>query len=442
MTDKSIVSASSAMPNSSLETGQSNCSPPQSCDVIVIGAGPSGLATATALKSHGVESVIVLDREAQAGGIPRHCGHPPFGMREFKRILTGPQYAAHLVDKARRKGVEIYLNCTVVALHEGGKLTLSTHTGVMQITARKVVLCTGVRETPRAPRLVSGQRPLGVSTTGALQSMVYLKGKRPFKRPVIVGSELVAFSALMTCKKANIKPVAMIEQTSQTSAYGFCDLLPKLMGVALYKDCQLLSIEGSERVRAVNVISGDGKTQKIECDGVLFTGQFTAESSLVRMSHITLDEHTGLPVVDQFGQCSDDAYFAAGNVLHPVETAGWCWREGVAMAANIAASLQQSDDQKEQHRSTLKVLLNSEKISYVTPQRLTQQQSLSSTGYFQLRFAEPVYGLLSITQEGKTLWSKKAAFLPHRRILIPFKALQKQLDFEQVKSLDIHFTEH
>ena len=430
------------MPKSSVESDQLKSSPPQSCDVIVIGAGPSGLATATALKSHGVKSVIVLDREAQAGGIPRHCGHPPFGMREFKRILTGPQYAAHLVDKAYREGVEIYLNCTVVALHEGGKLTLSTDAGVMQITARKVVLCTGVRETPRAPRLVSGQRPLGVSTTGALQSMVYLKGKRPFKRPVILGSELVAFSALLTCKKANIKPVAMIEPTSKTSAYGLCDLLPKLMGVVLHKDCQLLSIEGSERVRAVNIVTNDGKTQRIECDGVLFSGQFTAEASLVRMSHITLDEHTWLPVVDQFGQCSDDAYFAAGNILHPVETAGWCWREGVTMAANIAASLLQSADQKERHRNTLKVLVVSEIISYVTPQRLTQQQTLSTTGSFQLRFAKPAYGMLSIKQNGKTLWSKKAAFLPHRRILIPFKALQKQLDFDQAKSLDIHFTEH
>lgn len=65
-------------------------------EVLVIGAGPAGLAAATRLKSLGVRNVIVVDREQQAGGIPRHCGHPPFGMREFGRVLTGPVYARRL----------------------------------------------------------------------------------------------------------------------------------------------------------------------------------------------------------------------------------------------------------------------------------------------------------------------------------------------------------
>ena len=414
--------------------------PPQYCDVIVIGAGPAGLSTATALKDSGVGAVIVLDREDQAGGIPRHCGHPPFGMREFKRILTGPQYAAYLTKRAKAKGVEIYLNCSVVALHPAGQLTLSTTLGGMQISAKRVVICTGVREIPRAARLVSGQRPLGISTTGALQSMVYLKGKRPFKRPVIVGTELVAFSSLLTCRKANIKPVAMIEQGAKTSAYAVCDLLPKIMGVKLYKNCQLLSIEGSQRVSGVNIMKADGKTQRVDCDGVLFSGQFTAEASLIRMSHLALDEHTGLPVVDQFGQCSDDHYYAVGNLLHPVETAGWCWQEGQSVAANIAQSLSKlQDDKDEQQR--LAVTLCNDKISYVTPQRFAKMDFENASGNFQLRFIKPAKGILTLEQKGAVLWSKRGYYLPHRRILIPFQSIDKKVDFEQNQALEIHFTE-
>ena len=74
-------------------------------------------------------------------------------------------------------------------------------------------------------------------------------------------------------------------------------------------------------------------------DGVILTGEFTPESALLRMGHIEVDPATGGPVVDQYGRCSDPVYFAAGNLLRPVETAGWSWREGRAVAAVLAADL-------------------------------------------------------------------------------------------------------
>ena len=94
----------------------------RSTDVIGIGAGPAGLAAATQLKALGVPNVIVVDREQQAGGVPRHCGHPPFGMREFGRVLTGPVYARRLVERAQHAGVELRLGCSVVAIDLAGRL--------------------------------------------------------------------------------------------------------------------------------------------------------------------------------------------------------------------------------------------------------------------------------------------------------------------------------
>ena len=149
--------------------------PPERCNVVVVGGGPAGLAAATELARLRVADVVVLEREPRAGGIPTHCGHRAFGMREFQRCYNGPRYAECLVARARNAGVRLHTNTTVVSAGEGGHLTLATTDGVSQLVANKVVLSTGARETPRAARLVSGQRPLGIVTTGALQSMVYLK---------------------------------------------------------------------------------------------------------------------------------------------------------------------------------------------------------------------------------------------------------------------------
>ena len=187
-------------------------------NVAIIGGGPAGLSAAIELKKRGVSRVAVLDREPHAGGIPRHCGHLAFGMREFKRILTGPDYARRLVQAAQDAGAEIYTVVTVAEARPGGELLIITERGTGKISADRIIYATGVRETPRSARLISGNRPQGIMNTGALQSMVYLKNRKPFNCPVIIGTELVSFSAIMTCRHARIRPVAMIEEAPQVTA--------------------------------------------------------------------------------------------------------------------------------------------------------------------------------------------------------------------------------
>ncbi|MGH9113663.1 MAG: FAD-dependent oxidoreductase, partial [Acidimicrobiales bacterium] len=68
-------------------------------DALVVGGGPAGLAAATALARGGVRAIVV-DREPELGGIPRHTDHVEFGMREFHRVLRGPAYARAWVGRA------------------------------------------------------------------------------------------------------------------------------------------------------------------------------------------------------------------------------------------------------------------------------------------------------------------------------------------------------
>ncbi|MEI4487802.1 FAD-dependent oxidoreductase [Frigidibacter sp. MR17.14] len=305
--------------------------------IAIIGAGPAGLAAATELARRG-QDVTVLDREAEAGGIPRHCGHRPFGMREFGRVLTGPAYAARLVARARAAGVTIRCQTTVTALLPGATLTLSTPDGIETLQADRVLIATGVRETSRATRLIGGTKPGGVISTGALQGLVHLSGAVPFRRPVILGTEMVAFSALLTCHHAGIRPVAMIEPSSAVTARWPAAVLPRLMGVPLRLDRRIAAISGGRHVTGVT-LTGGGQEEEIACDGVIVTGGFRPESALIATSHLEADPRTGAPIIDQYGRCSDPAYFATGNLLHPVETAGWCWAEGRRAAQSLLASL-------------------------------------------------------------------------------------------------------
>ena len=205
--------------------------------------------------------------------------------------------------------------------------------------------------------MVSGDRALGILNTGALQALVYLKGKIPFKRPVIIGTEIVSFSALLTCRKAGIKPIAMIEEKNKPSVRWPIPYSRHLFSSKLFLGCKINKIIGSHRIEAVEIIDNNGKISTLECDGVLFTGMFTPESSLLQMSHLAIDENFS-PTVNASGQCSDPAYYAAGNLIQldnedgrnklfyakgnapqAVNISGLCWEHGHDIANNIIKSL-------------------------------------------------------------------------------------------------------
>jgi thioredoxin reductase len=176
-------------------------------NVIIIGAGPAGLATAICLRDLGVRDVVVLEREAEAGGTPRHCGHFGFGWESHRRLTTGPKFAQQLVAAA--KGIDIRNASTVLEFTMHKTLRVHSAEGISDMSANRVLLATGTRESSRAARLIGGNRLSGVMNTGALQQFVYLKNEKPFSKPVIIGNEWVTFSALMTCKHAGIKPVGI-----------------------------------------------------------------------------------------------------------------------------------------------------------------------------------------------------------------------------------------
>src|SRR5581483_4695312 len=169
----------------------------ETADVAVVGAGPAGLAAAVQLRRAGAGRVVVLDREAEPGGIPRHAKHQGFGIRDLHRVMSGPRYAARIAEAAIDAGAELRTEAQVTGW-AGGALEVTAPRGRSRLDARAVVLATGCRERPRPARLVPGSRPQGVMTTSMLQQLVYLRGESPGRRAVVVGAEHVSFSALLT----------------------------------------------------------------------------------------------------------------------------------------------------------------------------------------------------------------------------------------------------
>src|SRR5260370_39878763 len=98
-------------------------------DVLIVGAGPAGLAAAIELRRLGTGRVLVADRERHAGGVPRHSAHTGYGLRDLRRIMSGPGYARHYAEAAAKAGAEIRTGTTVTGWPEPRTATLTSARG-------------------------------------------------------------------------------------------------------------------------------------------------------------------------------------------------------------------------------------------------------------------------------------------------------------------------
>ena len=399
-------------------------------DVIIIGGGPAGLSAASILFRSGVSNLVVVEREQQPGGIPRHTLHPGFGFSQFGWPYFGPAYVNRLLRECQN--VEIRTGTTVTRLDPGGTIEIADQSGLKILHARAVLITTGIRESPVTTQLVTTDRPWGTYTTGAIQQFLHLAHHKPCQRPVIVGSEWVSFSAVVTLIRQGIKPVAVLEENPVVTASPWGERFTKYMlRVPVVKHAQLTRIFGKESIEGIEFFQM-GQNRVMECDSVIFTGQFIPEASLAINSHLEWDDGTRGPKIDQHWCCSDPAYFAAGNVLHPVESSGVCGREGKAAARSIVDRL------KHPSLSVSRIPVEiDDPLRYIYPQTISTPGNNLDSLQFRTRTNSAASGYIKVTQNGKEIWKKKISTRREQRIRLPGHKVQ----IDELKSLAVGFTE-
>ena len=308
----------------------------EQADLVIVGGGPTGLSAAREATKGGLQ-VIVLERESEAGGTPRYCGHRGFGMRDYGRMWTGPHYAYHL--RCSIKGIDLRCGHAVTALASRGIVDVSGSNGPYTIEAQRVLIATGVYEKPGAARLISGGRPFGILTTGALQRFVYLQKLLPCRSPIVVGSELIAYSTILTLRHFGAKPVAFVEIANRPLSSLTAVVSRFVFGIPTFTGFQIVAIEGDTKVTGLTIESSAG-IQTMACDGVIFSGNWVPEATLVRSSHIGIDPVTNGPAIDTYYRTRDPQVFAAGNVLRSARSSGSCAIEGRNAARAILADFQ------------------------------------------------------------------------------------------------------
>lgn len=318
-------------------------------DIVIIGGGPAGLAAAASAKRSGTDSILILERDKELGGILNQCIHNGFGLHTFKEELTGPEYAGRFIDQVKELGIEYRLNTMVMDIsHEKVVTAMNREDGMFQIQAKAVILAMGCRERSRGALNIPGYRPAGIFSAGTAQRLVNMEGYMPGRKVVILGSGDIGLimARRMTLEGAEVKVVAELMPYSGGLKRNIVQCLDDF-GIPLKLSHTVVEIRGKERVEGITLAQVDehskpipGTEEDYECDTLLLSVGLIPENELSRGMGVEMNPVTSGPSVNESLETSLEGVFACGNVLHVHDLVDFVSEEAAATGRNAANYVQ------------------------------------------------------------------------------------------------------
>ncbi len=314
-------------------------------DIVIVGGGPAGLAAAVSAKRSGVESILVLERDKELGGILNQCIHNGFGLHTFKEELTGPEYAGRFIEQLEEEKIEYKLNTMVMDIAGNKVVTaMNREEGMFEIQAKAIVLAMGCRERSRGALNIPGYRPAGIYSAGTAQRLVNMEGYMPGREVVILGSGDIGLimARRMTLEGAKVKVVAELMPYSGGLKRNIVQCLDDY-GIPLKLSHTVVDIEGKERVEAITIaeVGPDrrpipGTEERYTCDTLLLSCGLIPENELSRSLGVEMSPVTSGPLVNECLETNVEGVFACGNVLHVHDLVDFVSEEASAAGKHAA----------------------------------------------------------------------------------------------------------
>jgi len=293
-------------------------------ELVIVGAGPAGMAAAISAYENGVRDILLLERDQYLGGILNQCIHTGFGIDYFKEVLTGPEYAGRFIKKIKAiPGIELSLRSFVVHLTRDKVLTFFKPGRIKTVKARCLIMATGCREKTREMVHIAGTRPSGIFSAGLAQKLVNIEGFLPGEQVVIVGSGDIGLimARRFTLEGAKVKAIIEIQDKTRGLLRNVVQCVTDF-DIPLYFNHKILEIFGRDRVSGVNVVRVDkdmrevpGTEFRIACDTVLISVGLIPENELIEMAGVRIDKKTNCPASDETNKTSIPGLFVCGNAF-------------------------------------------------------------------------------------------------------------------------------
>lgn len=410
-------------------------------DLIIVGAGPAGLAAAIEAKKRGLKDILVLERESVAGGILNQCIHDGFGLIKFNEALTGPEYAKRYIDEAIKASVEIITNVMVQDISSDKVVTTISPDGIRIYNSKAVILAMGCRERTRGAICIPGTRPAGVFTAGVAQNLVNIRNVMVGKNVVILGSGDIGLIMARRLTLEGARVLAVVEKLPYSSGLqrNITQCLEDF-NIPLLLSHTVTNIEGKERVTGVTISKVDekgniirGTSKKFNCDTLILSVGLIPENEVSMNAGVVIDETTGGAKVDENLQTSIPGIFACGNVLQVHDLVDYVSAEG-ELAAKSAVNYINEKNVTGSAETRIPVKAGSG-IRYVLPQSISANTDIT----FSMRVVKPGRNRSVLFSTGDKVLRKRkfTAVNPAEMIRIDLKSAE----LKDISELEVSINE-
>lgn len=377
------------------------------CQAVVIGGGCGGLAAAAKLKQEGLKDVVLIEKDAELGGVLNQCIHNGFGLTTFKEQLSGPSFSERYEDQVVEVGVEVKLNTMVTHMSSDRIIEyVNQEEGYQKLQADIIILSVGCYERSRGALAISGERPTGVYTAGQAQRYLNIDGYMVGKSVFILGSGDIGLimARRMSLEGAKVLGVAELMPYSNGLSRNMKQCLDDF-GIPLYLSHTVTNVYGEERLEKIELAKVDenrnpipGSEMYFDVDTLLLSVGLIPENSLAEEAGIDMDMSTRGPIVDENYMTSVPGIFACGNGLHVHDLADFVTKQAGEAALGALRYLNGSGGDY----SSVKA---GNLIGYVVPAKL-HKENLPKTVTLYFRVRKPLTDVtIEIIKGGKVIRS-------------------------------------
>lgn len=290
-------------------------------DLIIVGAGPSGLSAAIEAAKRGIE-VIVFDENEKPGGQLFKQIHKFFGSKEHRAKIRGFVIGQQLLEEADKLGVTVDLNSTVIGLYQDKEVVVKKDDKVTHYKADSIIIATGAAE-----NMVTfpGWTLPGVIGAGAAQTMMNLHGVKPGSKVLMLGSGNVGLVVSFQLMQCGCDVVALVDAAPRVGGYGVHAAKVARTGVPFYLSHTIVKAEGDECVTGVTIAEVDssfkfipGTEKHFDVDTICLAVGLSPMSQLLKMAGCEMEDNPKrggqVPICDEHGRTSLPGIFVAGDV--------------------------------------------------------------------------------------------------------------------------------